>query len=140
MEPKIIRSSEGRDLMNGRQNIKLNTSDTGGELAVIYSKVPAGSGIPVHIHSREDETFQITEGELEVTIGGETHRLTAGDMIFMPKDIPHGFKAVRDTAMWVTFNPGGGEQMFEEMSDLPPGPPDMVKVAAIADSYGVSFV
>lgn len=140
METKIIRSTEGQVLMQGRQNIKLNAADTGGELSILFSVVPAGSGIPLHVHSREDETFQITEGELEVNIGGEIHHLGKGDMIFMPKNIPHRFKAITDTQMWVLLNPAGGEQMFAEIAELPPGPPDMAKVAQIAARYGVSFI
>lgn len=125
--------------MNGRQNIKLSAADTDGKMSVIFSVVPAGSGIPVHVHSREDETFEITEGELEVTLNGNVHILGKGDMVFMPKNVPHGFRAVKDTSMWVTLIPGGAEHMFVELAMLPPGQPDMVKVSAICDDYGIQF-
>jgi quercetin dioxygenase-like cupin family protein len=140
MKPKIIRKAEGQILMGGRQTIKLSSADTNEKMAKIYSVVPAGSGIPAHIHSLEDETFEITEGELEVTIGGEVNVLLKGDMIFMPRDIPHGFKAIRDTSMWVTLVPAGSEQLFVELAALPPGPPDMKLVSAIADGYGIKFI
>jgi quercetin dioxygenase-like cupin family protein len=139
MLPKIIRSPEGQVLMAGRQTIKLTARDTGNMLSVIYSVVPAGSGIPVHTHSREDEIFEITEGELELTLNGEVQILGKGDLVFMPKGIPHGFRAINDTQMWVTLVPGGAERMFEELAALPPGPPDMTKVAAICDGYGIKF-
>lgn len=140
MIPKIIRRAEGYSLMSGRQNIKLRSADTGKTMSVIYSVVPAGSGIPVHIHLLEDETFQITEGELEITLNGETHLLGKGDMVFMPKNVPHGFKAVKDTQMWVTLVPGGAENMFTELAALPPGPPDMNRIEIIAEGYGVQFI
>ncbi|MDP9077054.1 MAG: cupin domain-containing protein [Bacteroidota bacterium] len=140
MKPKIIRNTEGRAIMGGRQTIKLNAADTAKKMSVTYSVVPANSGIPVHIHSREHETFQIVDGELEVTLNGEAQLLKKGDMVFMPKHIPHGFKALKDTSMWVTLVPGGAENMFVELAGLPPGPPDMEKVAAIAESYGIKFV
>jgi quercetin dioxygenase-like cupin family protein len=139
MTPKIIRSPEGQILMAGRQNIKLNATDTGGAMSVTFSIVPAGSGIPVHVHSREDETFEITEGELEVTLNGEVQILGKGDMVFMPQNSPHGFRAITDTSMWVTLVPGGAENMFVELAALPPGPPDMAKVAAICNDYGIQF-
>lgn len=140
MQTKIILASEGDILMQGRQIIKLKASDTSGGLSILFSLVPAGSGIPPHVHTLEDETFQITEGELEVNIGGDIHRLTTGDMIFMPRNIPHSFKAITETSMWVILNPAGGEQMFTEIAGLPPGAPDMAKVAQIAAKYGVSFI
>jgi quercetin dioxygenase-like cupin family protein len=140
MTPKIIRSAEGQILMGGRQNIKLRSEDTEGKMSIIYSVVPAGSGIPVHIHSQEDETFEITEGELEITLDGQIQILGKGDMVFMPKNVPHGFKAVKDTQMWVTLVPGGAEKMFEEFAALPPGPPDMAKASYIARGYGIMFV
>ena len=126
--------------MGGRQNIKLSAADTAGKMSVTFSVVPAGSGIPVHVHSREDETFEITDGELEVTLNGAVHVLGKGDMVFMPKNVPHGFRAVKDTSMWVTLVPGGAEHMFVELVMLPSGPPDMAKVAAICDDYGIQFV
>jgi quercetin dioxygenase-like cupin family protein len=140
MKPKIIRNTEGHILMGGRQNIKLRSEDTDKKMSVIYSVVPAGSGIPVHIHSREDETFEITEGELEVTINGEVPILTKGDLVFMPKDVPHGFRAVKDTQMWVTLVPGGAENIFVELAAFPPGPPDMEKVSSIGERYGIKFI
>lgn len=140
MVPKIIRSQEGQILMGGRQTIKLKSEDTNKSMSVIYSMVPAGSGIPVHVHSLEDEIFEITEGELEVSLDGKVHTMAKGDMVFLPKNVPHGFKATKDTNMWVTLIPGGSEEMFVEMAALPPGPPDMEKVSRIAEGYGIKFV
>jgi quercetin dioxygenase-like cupin family protein len=140
MIPKIIRAEEGQILMGGRQNIKLSAEDTDGTMSVVFSVVPAGSGIPVHVHSLEDESFEITEGELEVTLNGEVQLVKKGDIVFMPKNIPHGFKAIKDTSMWVTLVPGGAENMFVDIAALPPGPPDMAKVAAICDVYGIKFI
>ena len=140
MLPKIIRHAEGQVLMGGRQTIKLKAEDTGGKMSITLSVVPAGSGIPYHVHQKEDETFEITEGELEVNLNGEVHTLQKGDMVFMPKNVPHSFKALKDTTMWVSLVPGGGEQMFVELAALPPGPPDMKVVAKISEPYGITFL
>jgi quercetin dioxygenase-like cupin family protein len=140
MLPKIIRSSEGQVLMGGRQTIKLKAADSGGKMAVMMSVVPAGSGIPYHVHEHEDETFELIDGELEVTLNGEVNVLRKGDIIFMPKNIPHGFKAIQDTSMWVSLVPAGAEQMFVELAALPPGPPDMEKVSSICGQYGITFI
>jgi quercetin dioxygenase-like cupin family protein len=140
MEPKIMRKTEGQILMGGRQTIKLSSEDTDGAMSTIFSVVPAGSGIPLHAHQFENETFEIIEGELEVTLNNKVYVLTKGDSVFMPKNSSHGFKAIKDTSMWVTFVPGGGEKMFVELAALPAGPPDLAPISAICKRYGVTFV
>jgi len=139
MEIKVIKDREGLNLMNGRQVIKLISGDSDGTITVMTSKIPAGGGIPLHVHQREDEIFQLIDGELEVTVGGQIHRLHKGDMIFMPRRVPHGFKAIADTYMWTTLTPGGIEDMFIALAKLPPGPPDKELMASICDKYEVSF-
>jgi quercetin dioxygenase-like cupin family protein len=136
---KIILCAEGQALMGGRQTIKLRSEDTNGRMSVISSVIPAGTGIPTHIHSREDEIFEMTEGELELTVNGEVHVLKKGDMAFLPKGQPHGFKAVQDASMWVTLVPGGAENMFVDLAALPPGAPDMNEITRIALGYGIKF-
>ena len=140
MTPKIIRSTEGKSLMGGRQTIKLGSEDTGCSLSVIFSVVPEGGGIPPHVHSLEDELFEIVEGELELTLDGAVSTLTKGDLVLLPRGIPHGFTAIRDTTIWVSLFPGGGEKMFVELAELPPGPPDRENIARICARYGVRFL
>ena len=126
--------------MGGRQTIKLTAEDTNGKMSVTISIVPAGTGVPYHVHQNEDETFEIINGELEITLNGKVDVLKTGDIVFMPKLVPHGFKALQDTSMRVTLTPGGAEQMFVELAALPPGPPDMEKVSRIADRYDITFI
>jgi quercetin dioxygenase-like cupin family protein len=139
MEPEVIKASEGLTLMGGRQTIKLYAANTNKSVSVMFSKVPAGSGIPTHIHQFEDEIFQMVSGNLEVTIDGKCYSLHQGDMIFMPRHIPHGFMAVTDVQIWVTFTPGGNEKMFEALAMLSPGPPAKKDMEAICAPFGVTF-
>ena len=37
----------------------------------------------------------ILDGEAEIRIGGDTHRLVQGDTIIMPADIPHELRALK---------------------------------------------
>lgn len=133
--PKVIKADEGLSLLGGRQTIKLFATDSDGSVSYMLSKVPAGSGIPTHTHQWEDETFLMLSGTLEVAIGGNPITLNEGDMIFMPRHIPHGFTALTDVQMWVTFTPGGAEKMFEALAALPPGPPSKELCAL----YGITF-
>src|SRR5688572_31912107 len=45
--------------------IRIHGRDTGGVVSAVESHDVAGGGPPPHIHHREDETFQILEGEYE---------------------------------------------------------------------------
>jgi quercetin dioxygenase-like cupin family protein len=141
MKPIIVRNTEGKKIsvLGDRQVLKLTGKDTDGKLTVIMQELLAGTGVPMHAHAREDENFQIIEGDVEVVTGGENYLLTSGDTIYLPKNIPHSLKAVTDAKLKINLVPAGIEDMFEELNQLPDGPPDFGKVAEICGRYGVTF-
>ena len=52
------------------------------------------SGQELSEHSTPfDALVYINEGEAEITISGKLHKLSKGEMIIMPANIPHGLKA-----------------------------------------------
>ena len=48
------------------------------------------TGDAIHIQSSHDEFVLILEGECGFRVGEETKRVTAGDLIFIPRDTVHG--------------------------------------------------
>jgi quercetin dioxygenase-like cupin family protein len=42
-----------------------------------------------------DAVVQVLDGEAEITIGGQTQTVQAGEIIIMPAQIPHALKAVK---------------------------------------------
>ena len=42
--------------------------------------------------------------------------------------------------MLIFINPAGFERCLEELSKLPPGPPDVAKVTAICAKYGCKIL
>jgi quercetin dioxygenase-like cupin family protein len=50
---------------------------------------PSGMSVPRHTHTREDETYYVLSGELEVVVGEEVFILRVGDTLIAPPDIPH---------------------------------------------------
>ena len=58
----------------------------------------AGQGLSEHTVPY-DAFVQVVDGEAEVVINGETHTVTAGQMIIMPANIPHELKAVKPFKM-----------------------------------------
>ncbi len=142
--PKIVRNREGRKLnvLGDKMTFKFTGEETGGYLTLIEQNNEPGVGIPLHVHEDEDEIFRVIEGELEITIGGETTVLNAGDTAFAPRGIPHTWRVIGDHPAKVdlSFFPAGLEKMFEELASLPSGPPDMEKVTEICGRYNVRFV
>lgn len=51
-------------------------------------EIEKGSVLPLHHHPHEQLTF-ILEGELEMTIGGETMTLRQGDYFVIHSNVPH---------------------------------------------------
>lgn len=64
-----------------------------------------GEGLAEH-SSPYDALVQLLEGTAEITIGGNPHRLQAGDNIILPANIPHSLKATGRFKMMLTMIKG----------------------------------
>ena len=78
------------------------------------------TGLPLHVHEREDETWFVPEGEFTFEVGGQTFRAGPGDYVFGPRNVPHsyanGTEAVARALIMVT--PAGFEEFWRESADL----------------------
>ena len=61
-----------------------------GEFTSANIAVIEDTGDAVHIHSSHEEFVLILEGDCWFRVGDETKRVTAGDLIFIPRDAVHG--------------------------------------------------
>src|SRR5438034_5006867 len=68
--------------------IRIHGRDTGGIVSAVESHDVTGGGPPPHIHHREDETFQILEGEYERTVSVKTFNDKKVERIFAPGGQP----------------------------------------------------
>lgn len=50
-----------------------------------------------------DALAHVLEGEAEIIIGGESHRLAADDLVLLPANIPHAVKAPSAFKMVLTM-------------------------------------
>lgn len=140
---QIVQPGAGRTLrLLGIDHILLIEGPaTGGRLLFLRVVLPPGAGIPTHVHTREDEVFYVLEGTIEFRLGPHAGTAGAGTTIFGPRDVPHAYRAADHGAIiLVAVMPAGLETMFEALSRLPPGPPDLSRVARIVGEYGISFV
>lgn len=132
------------DVLGIVHRILLDGKQTHGTLSLTELIVPPGAGVPPHVHHREEETFHVVEGELEIWCGGHTTRLRAGDTFFAPRGIPHSPKAVGTHAarVLVTLVPAGFERFFREAAELADQGRATPEVLApiLRDRYGCEFL
>src|SRR6187397_2973199 len=78
--PTLRKPTEGRTIaVVGDLYRFLATGDeTDGKYAMFEAIVPPGGGPPPHVHSREEESFYILEGEITFQIGTQRHVTRAG--------------------------------------------------------------
>ena len=60
-----------------------------------------GEGLKEHT-APHDAVIQVLEGKAQITIGGNSHDLGAGQCIIMPANIPHAVKAIERFKMILT--------------------------------------
>jgi quercetin dioxygenase-like cupin family protein len=145
MNPIHVSAGEGKKLniFGNIDNIRLHGRDTGGVLAVVESNNQPGEGPPPHIHSREDETFQVLEGEYEFNVGGKTIRAQKGATLFAPRGIPHFFRCISQTPglLMCIMTPAGFEGFFEEIGAMSPQQQrDIPRAMEIAKKYGLEIL
>ncbi|MCK6484731.1 MAG: cupin domain-containing protein [Phycisphaerae bacterium] len=130
------------DVLGIGHTVLMSRSATGDGLSLVRLDVPAGLGIPRHVHTREDEVFHVLAGTLEFTVADLSVAAACGTTVFAPRDVPHSFRASGNgpASALVFVTPGNIETMFEELSRLPSGPPDLERVGQICRRYGISFV
>ena len=129
---------------------KVSSEDTGGMYALTDSVVPPQGEAPLHVHHREDEAFWVLDGELEILVGEDTFRASAGSFVYLPKGIRHAYKNVgTGPARFLTLIvPGGLEKFFEEVdkpgTDLSTPPPfeeeDIERFLALVPRYGAEIL
>jgi quercetin dioxygenase-like cupin family protein len=73
-------------------------------VTVSYWEIEAGSSLPEHAHPHEQITTMI-EGEFELSIEGELHRLKANTVAVIPSHAKHAGKAITNCKIIDVFYP-----------------------------------
>lgn len=131
--------------------IKASGEQTGGAYALMQFSVQPGQGTPPHVHTREDESFYILEGELTFHVAGREIKAGPGDFVHAPRDIPHFFqnRATAPARTLCLVVPAGLEEYFAEVGeplpgpDAPPAPPTpehIQKLLNTAPKYGLKIL
>ena len=115
----LVRAGRGRfgetTIIDGvsANDIKVSGKDTGGELSIFEYHGRAKGGPPLHVHPNQDEVFYVSQGDYVFQCGDGRHQLGKGDMIFLPRGIPHTFAQVADVGrLLFFFQPSGRMEDF----------------------------
>ena len=91
------------DRGNGIQTIPLVTKELGSQrITTGITRFPVGAKVPMHSHNC-DEQVTILEGEADVEIDGQPHRLHAYDTTLVPANKPHRFVNVGATPLAILW-------------------------------------
>lgn len=64
---------------------------------IIYSELKPGTSIGYHTHQNNEEVYVILDGRGIMTINGQAHEVTAGDVILNKPNWSHGLENQSDT-------------------------------------------
>lgn len=147
-------TSAYRNYQGGFFKVLISPEESQGSFALVDMTLPKGVEPPVHLHSREDETFYMLEGEITFQVGDKVSIIKAGESIFAPRQVPHQFQINTVSARFLTLiTPGNFLGYFmqfsfpaaEELQVIPPqGPPPAEHLAYMVtelnQKYGVLFI
>jgi quercetin dioxygenase-like cupin family protein len=103
-----------------------------GALAALEAINAPGEGPPLHVHSREDETVYVLEGEFRWKLGDELSTTGPGSFVFIPRGVPHTWQVIgeEDGRALITFFPAGMEGFFDALSSMTEFDLDTFRAAA----------
>lgn len=59
------------------------------------------AGFPKHAHPDNEQAILVTEGEIELNIGGEAFRARVGDIVIIPAGVPHSGQSTGQPARFL---------------------------------------
>jgi quercetin dioxygenase-like cupin family protein len=144
IETKSLGANNGRVMRAFGQEARalVSSEQTGDAFCVLRFFIPPGNVTPPHFHRDTDETFLIESGEMEINRGGELLRGREGDVIYLPKGIPHALRVIGNegVALVVCVVPGGFDRFFAACGeDFKKGEPEMPRLVKLAADYGIEF-
>jgi quercetin dioxygenase-like cupin family protein len=79
-------------LQPGSLGFKVTGNQTLGAYSFTEAIAEPGTGPVPHRHSREDESFYVLDGQLEIRVGERVMVAAPGSYVFAPRGIPHTYK------------------------------------------------
>jgi quercetin dioxygenase-like cupin family protein len=134
-------------MLGGLYEVKVSAADSGGAVTIMEMTLPAGMGPPPHTHPGRESVY-VLEGRIRYHIEDETFEGGPGSCFHIPEGTLENFEPIETSRIIVAYTPGGIEAFFGEAGEpaerreLPPpptGPPDVERLVAIGEKYGMQI-
>jgi mannose-6-phosphate isomerase-like protein (cupin superfamily) len=138
------RPGEGEQLIFGGTTIIVRASAamTGGAFSMFEESAPL-LDTSRHVPANEDEMYYVVQGEHVYQCGDEEFRAGPGDLVFLPRGVPHAHRRVVPQAgrlIFMTF-PGGFEGFFRILAEASrAGDLGEATYARASREYGITWV
>jgi uncharacterized RmlC-like cupin family protein len=104
-----------------------------------HALLPPGTFVPPHVHPTQDEFIYVFEGRFDLVLDGQAANASAGDLIHLPRGIPHGLfnhsQANITCLFWVSPTRRLWD-LFQAINNVP----DPVEVVRLAGLHEVNFL
>lgn len=115
-DPYVLPAGGSR-LTDAMIDFKATARDSGGSMSVSeFELSPWQSGPVLHLHTSVDEALYVLSGTLDVQLGEQRFFASAGDFVWMPRQVAHTFACAGDRAAraLAVIVPGGLELLLQE--------------------------
>ena len=128
-----------RSPLGGEITFIVRGEQSNGALAALEAVNAPGEGPPLHVHTREDETVYVLEGNFRWKLGDELSETGPGSFVFIPRGLAHTWEVMGDRPgrALITFAPAGMEGFFDRLSSMTEFDLEEFRAAATAHAMEV---
>ena len=147
----VRRAAEGQTCrcLDTDFTFKVTAEETGGAYSLMEIVSGPQLGVPPHMNE-QDETHMVAEGTYGFVLGDQQLVLNAGDLVYVPRGVAHGFQNIGEGMGRIIFiaSPGApGEGFVRELAVALAGkgiadtadPAVLGKIVEIGAKYGVTM-
>ena len=138
--PDITRAQSGLDGVSwnilGQIYVPKQITD---ESFAWHATFPEETFVPPHMHHDQDEYIFVLDGRIDLILDGRQTAASAGDLVRMPRGIPHGYFNKSDKPARALFwvSPARHlEALFKELDTLT----DVADIVRISSLHEVDFL
>jgi quercetin dioxygenase-like cupin family protein len=123
--------------------VKAPGEATGGAFVLYECELGGGCELPLHVHTREEQSVYVLEGRLTFRVGNERIAAEEGSFVLLPRGVSRTFAVEGERArVLLIVSPPGLEELVLELAEAgdttePIRAPDASLLAALAARFGI---
>jgi quercetin dioxygenase-like cupin family protein len=104
-----------------------------------HALLPPGTFVPPHVHPTQDEFIYVLEGKFDLVLDGQAASAVAGDLIRLPRCIPHGLFNHSQSNITCIFWVSPTRKLWDLFHAID-NVPDPAEVVRLAGMHEVEFM